>query len=679
MKWKIVSDNQEYRQHTDGEQVAETKVVSLQGDASEPHEDEEKIINGKKWKIVRRKNNPQPNPYEKDPAGIKNSSWSIVSKDAWEAVIDGELGHDVLTTGTWEEVKKQTLKWLKDLEKGSLNKNNPHDNKKIDAKAKEQDGYAIEDLKKYEEKKRWSFHFDHSKPSYDLIIQPVGHKESSSDEDYKRLGYEYHNLKGAIEGFLNGPINILIEDAFTLIDEGPEHLAGVKEKIEDIETELLKMKQKISKTSKLWKESPARSKAQFRYMQGICNGSIEPPKGMTKEKACEYVANQKDYEELPEKKSAWKKVAKPNLVPPEGVRAAARRGIKYHAEGKAGDGFQAATLDRAHKIANGEELTPEHVRRMHSFFERHAGGRSKDAGNKVTPWDVAWLAWGGNAGRAWARKKDAELDRWEKSQKKSNQKDCGCWDGYCRVPGTTPCEPGSCEKCDAARKNSKWKKSGDFLEGYDPDTYYVTNPAPKIPGTPGRTPTWAEMRAYNYEWKRFNKPFKEQEKKRRKEKKKEQEQEVKDLMSGKQSRWKIANKFEGFIVEDNPNFLAVKDPDSEEIVASISYYPYEDGTFVEYLGYGDLLHPLRDAEKIEELKSRYPRLWIDLFRWARDNINPPYYGAFANQKLKEKLKAEPTGEQIEIPESYAEELGENRTEIPIDVIRRSNWNLITYN
>lgn len=31
---------------------------------------------------------------------------------------------------------------------------------------------------------------------------------------------------------------------------------------------------------------------------------------------------------------------------------------------------------------------------------------------------------------------------------------CDCWDGYCRVPGTKPCEPGSCEKCDAARKNS---------------------------------------------------------------------------------------------------------------------------------------------------------------------------------------------------------------------------------
>ena len=27
-------------------------------------------------------------------------------------------------------------------------------------------------------------------------------------------------------------------------------------------------------------------------------------------------------------------------------------------------------------------------------------------------------------------------------------KDCKCWDGYKRVPGTKPCAPGSCEKCD---------------------------------------------------------------------------------------------------------------------------------------------------------------------------------------------------------------------------------------
>lgn len=106
------------------------------------------------------------------------SKWKIAKEDAWETVLDGELGHDIITTGTWEEVKKQTIKWLKQLENGYINKKNPYDNDKIDADAKEQDGHALEDLKLYEEKKRWSFHFDHGKHPYDLIIQPVGYKES---------------------------------------------------------------------------------------------------------------------------------------------------------------------------------------------------------------------------------------------------------------------------------------------------------------------------------------------------------------------------------------------------------------------------------------------------------------------------------------------------------------------
>lgn len=54
----------------------------------------------------------------------------------------------------------------------------------------------------------------------------------------------------------------------------------------------------------LLKESPARSKSQFRYMQGICNGSIEPPNGMTRAQACEYVEGQKNYKKLPEKRKS---------------------------------------------------------------------------------------------------------------------------------------------------------------------------------------------------------------------------------------------------------------------------------------------------------------------------------------------------------------------------------------
>lgn len=159
---------------------------------------------------------------------------------------------------------------------------------------------------------------------------------------------------------------------------------------------------------------------------------------------------EKEHEdEEEEKKESSVKIAEVSLVPPEGVRSAAKRGIKYHSEGKAGDGFESATLARAKRIAAGEELTPEHVKRMHSFFERHAGGRSDKAGQgEITPWDVAWLAWGGNAGRSWAASKVEELERAEKTSAKK----CDCWEGYKRVPGTKPCSPGSCEKCDSHRK-----------------------------------------------------------------------------------------------------------------------------------------------------------------------------------------------------------------------------------
>lgn len=101
-----------------------------------------------------------------------------LAKNAWEVVIDGEMGHDTLTTGTFEEVKQKTEKWLKQFKDGYINKKNPHDNDKIDSKAKEQDKHALTGLKAHDQEKRWTFHFDHGKHPYDLILQPVGYKES---------------------------------------------------------------------------------------------------------------------------------------------------------------------------------------------------------------------------------------------------------------------------------------------------------------------------------------------------------------------------------------------------------------------------------------------------------------------------------------------------------------------
>ena len=54
---------------------------------------------------------------------------------------------------------------------------------------------------------------------------------------------------------------------------------------------------------------PAKSKAQFRYMQGVAHGSIPPPSGLSKDDAAEYVAGQSP-KGLPEKAAKGKKKAK---------------------------------------------------------------------------------------------------------------------------------------------------------------------------------------------------------------------------------------------------------------------------------------------------------------------------------------------------------------------------------
>jgi hypothetical protein len=43
-------------------------------------------------------------------------------------------------------------------------------------------------------------------------------------------------------------------------------------------------------------------------------------------------------------------------------------------------------------------------------------------------------------------------------------KNCDCWEGYKRVPGTKPCAPGSCEKCDSNSKESATKVSDEANE-----------------------------------------------------------------------------------------------------------------------------------------------------------------------------------------------------------------------
>jgi hypothetical protein len=98
------------------------------------------------------------------------------------------------------------------------------------------------------------------------------------------------------------------------------------------------------------------------------------------------------------------------LTPPESMRAAARRGLAQHKDGKSGDGLKPETVSRANRIADGAELTPEHVREMAGWFARHA--KTKPAGDPAdTPWQVAWNLWGGQAGADWSRRMVEQMDK----------------------------------------------------------------------------------------------------------------------------------------------------------------------------------------------------------------------------------------------------------------------------
>jgi len=102
-----------------------------------------------------------------------------------------------------------------------------------------------------------------------------------------------------------------------------------------------------------------------------------------------------------------------DLTPNEGMRAAAEQGLSYRRE--YGRGGTAVGIARARDIKNGKTLSPQTARRMKAFFDRHEVNRvppsrkKDDDGGPTNGW-IAWLLWGGDAGRTWAESKVRQLN-----------------------------------------------------------------------------------------------------------------------------------------------------------------------------------------------------------------------------------------------------------------------------
>lgn len=87
-------------------------------------------------------------------------------------------------------------------------------------------------------------------------------------------------------------------------------------------------------------------------------------------------------------------------VPPQGVRAACRRGLELAGE-YGGPGLTDGAKSRARSMAAGEAQTDEQLARVKSFLARHDSYAKQSS--PPSPGYVSWLLWGGDAAKSWSK------------------------------------------------------------------------------------------------------------------------------------------------------------------------------------------------------------------------------------------------------------------------------------
>lgn len=126
-----------------------------------------------------------------------------------------------------------------------------------------------------------------------------------------------------------------------------------------------------------------------------------------------------------------------DFQPPKSVASEAEKGLKYREKAspsnkggltsaEAGQQGIGSGVQRAVNLKNRDNVTPETISKMLGFFARHEKNKSIAPENRDKPWNdkghVAWLLWGGDAGRAWAEKVKAQMDRADEKSKTAAEK-----------------------------------------------------------------------------------------------------------------------------------------------------------------------------------------------------------------------------------------------------------------
>lgn len=100
-------------------------------------------------------------------------------------------------------------------------------------------------------------------------------------------------------------------------------------------------------------------------------------------------------------------------TPPEEVQNAAKRGLELR--DKHNRGGTEVGVARARDLSNGKSISADTIQRMVSYFARHEVDKKGEGWGKDSAGYIAWLLWGGDAGKSWANKiaDDLEKDKQE--------------------------------------------------------------------------------------------------------------------------------------------------------------------------------------------------------------------------------------------------------------------------
>jgi hypothetical protein len=112
-------------------------------------------------------------------------------------------------------------------------------------------------------------------------------------------------------------------------------------------------------------------------------------------------------------KQEFKDLQDIDTKPTKGMIEEAEKGLEWRREYERG-GTQIAVA-RARNITNGDNLSFDTIKRMNSFFARHAVDKKAEGfeiGEEGFPsaGRIAWALWGGDAGESWAKKKVKEIE-----------------------------------------------------------------------------------------------------------------------------------------------------------------------------------------------------------------------------------------------------------------------------